>query len=143
MGEYDDLLGRGEYAHPSRDELKARADAAEARVAELEAMVDELAAAHKSAHGDWSIERGRAVAAEAERDRLRDGISALADEWEQRAQSRETHHTHREWIAEDGARVSGYVSDNPRAAAEGAVFDTCSRRLAALLNPPTEGVSDA
>lgn len=64
---------------PMEPGYRARAEAAEQRVAELEAMVDELAAAHKSAHADWSKERTDRIAAEAREQALRDRVAKTAD----------------------------------------------------------------
>lgn len=69
------------------DRLEAERDAALARVGELEAIVDEVANAHGSAHADWSKAWNRAIAAESALSGLVDRITQLADEWEEAART--------------------------------------------------------
>lgn len=91
--------------------LAARADAAEARVAELENVRDQLGQS--------------CAAALAERDRLRDGITAKADEWESRARMAMDQAN-----AVAGDRKGSYVR-------QADTYRTRVVELRALLSPPT------
>jgi hypothetical protein len=89
MGEYDDLLGRGEYRERSRDELLADLAAANARIAELEGDRETL----KSETTIWLNERDDVKAENAAfRERITELDRKVAREMERANEYRDMMH---------------------------------------------------